>query len=161
MCRWDCECVEGLFWALTARQRRHKDSIDSIMAASIEVTIIIIDFVPVCVCVCVRIFIPKLLLFGLHYNTVMNNVWQKSLKVSFKHETPALAWLWALTCTVFSVSFNVRLNPTNFHLHWETFVIFSYKADLMAALWITDKVENNLVYKSFLFNHRRSNHNTV
>ena len=65
----------------------------------IKITIIL--FLWLCVslsfslCVCRVggcIFISKPLLFGLHYDTVMNYAWHKSLKISFKHETSALVY---------------------------------------------------------------------
>lgn len=94
--------VDGLFWAVTARQWRHTDPRQH--NGSRHQSHDNIGWVYVRVCVCSGcIFISKLLLFALHYESVMNNVWHKSLMISFKHETR----LWVLNVSSVFYHFTV------------------------------------------------------
>lgn len=80
---------------------------DSIMAVGVKITIILFVCVRMCVCVCGYVFsFSGSFVWLMYYDTMMNNVWQKSLKIPFKHET-APARLWILNVSSVSCYFAV------------------------------------------------------
>lgn len=97
--------VDGLFRAATARQWRHTDPRQHHGSRLQNHN----NFVCLCayVCVCGYVFsFNGSFVWLMYYDTMMNNVWQKSLKIPFKHET-APARLWILNVSSVSCYFAV------------------------------------------------------